>query len=95
VAVVPDGLDVTASQTGDRVYLHVVSTCRTQSVSARLSVNGRAIRSGTVFEIAADPEIEILADNASVLAPVTKSLPEGARWKFPPASVSTVELVLQ
>jgi alpha-N-arabinofuranosidase len=86
---------VTASRTGDQVYLHVVNTRRTRSVSAQLGIAGRAIQSGAVFEICADPELEILPDNADALAPVPKDLPEGARWTFPAASVSAVELMLQ
>jgi hypothetical protein len=48
-----------------------------------------------VFEIAADPELEILPDNADALAPACRELFADARWTFPPASVSAVELVLQ
>ena len=36
----PAELDVTASRTGDRLFLHVVNTCRTRSVAARLAVGG-------------------------------------------------------
>jgi alpha-N-arabinofuranosidase len=94
VTAVPDGLDVTASRTGDTVYLHVVNTLRTRGVTTQLDVAGRAVQSGVVFEIAADPEVEILPDNAGVLAPVCKELPQGAQWTFPAASVSAVELTL-
>jgi hypothetical protein len=34
VTAAPDGLDVTASRAGDRVFLHVVNTRRTQSVQS-------------------------------------------------------------
>ncbi len=91
----PAGLDVTASRTDDTLYLHVVNTRRTRSVPVQLDVEGRVIRSGITFEIAADPELEILPDNGEALAPVRKELPEGARWTFPAASVSAVELTLQ
>jgi hypothetical protein len=92
---VPGGLDVTASRTKDTVYLHVVNTLRTRSVSTQLGVTGRTVQSGTVFEIAAHPEVEIWADNAELLLPVRKDLPEGAQWTFPAASVSAVELALR
>jgi hypothetical protein len=95
VSSVPGGLDVTASRSGDMVYLHVVNTQRTRSVSTQLGVVGRAVQSGAVFEISGDPEVEILADNADLLAPVRQDLPEDARWTFPAASVSAVELTLQ
>ena len=73
----PDGLDVTASRTGDTVYLHVVNTQRTRSVAAQLGVAGRTDPIGNrVRDIAADPEIEVLPDNADVLAPVRTDLPD-------------------
>ena len=34
----PDGLDVTASRTGNRIYLHVVNTRRDRSVASRLQI---------------------------------------------------------
>jgi alpha-N-arabinofuranosidase len=88
----PDGLDVTASRTGDRVFLHVVNTHRARSVAAQLGVDGRAIRSGRVFEIAVDPEFEVMETCAEELSPLCKELPKGGCWTFPPASVSAVEL---
>jgi alpha-L-arabinofuranosidase len=94
VTSTPDGLDVAASRTGDRVYLHVVNTKRTSSVAARLQVRGKRIRSGRVFEIAADPEFEVMEDCADVLSPRQKALPESGCWTFPPASVSAVELTV-
>jgi len=88
----PDGLDVTASRTADQVVLHVVNTHRTRPVRCRLDVIGRPIRSGRVFEIAAPPEMETTHLNPRALEPRTKALPEGARWEFPAASVSAIEL---
>ena len=103
--IAPDGLDVTASRTGDTVYLHVVNTRRTRAVQAQLAVEGHWITSGCVYEIAAEPELEVLPDNADVLTPVRRELAPGAslpgartpdaRWTFPAASVSAVELVVQ
>ncbi|HOS42755.1 MAG TPA: alpha-L-arabinofuranosidase C-terminal domain-containing protein [Armatimonadota bacterium] len=90
----PPDLDITASRTGDRVFLHVVNTRRTASVAAGLRVTGAAIQSGRVWEIAAPPETEIMAHNAELLAPVEKPLPVEGDWVFPPASVSAVELRL-
>jgi alpha-N-arabinofuranosidase len=95
VTAAPQGLDVTASRTGDRVYLHVVNTERTRAVEAQLDVDGRSIADGAVYEIAVEPEFEVLLDNADTLAPVRKDLPQGAQWTFPAASVSAVELALQ
>lgn len=92
VTAVPAGLDLTASRTGDRVFLHVVNTLRRGSVAVHFQVEGMRIESGEVFEIAADPELEVMATNAEALAPVARPLTDDRQWVFPPASVSAVEL---
>jgi alpha-N-arabinofuranosidase len=88
----PDALDVTASRTGECFYLHVVNTQRTRSVDADLRVNGRKIKGGRVFTLAADPEFEVFEHREDVLEPVEKPLPDNGQWTFPAASVSAVEL---
>jgi alpha-N-arabinofuranosidase len=92
VTAAPEGLDVTASRTGERVFVHVVNTRRTSPVAARLQVAGTTIRSGRVFQIAADPEFEVMQGCSDVLSPVEAALPADGQWTFPPASVSAVEL---
>jgi alpha-N-arabinofuranosidase len=89
---VPGGLDVTASRTAGRLFLHVVNTQRTRSVEADLRVEGAAIESGRVFTLSADPELEVFEHRPDVLEPVEAALPADARWTFPAASVTTVEL---
>lgn len=88
----PEGLDVTASRTGDRVYLHVVNTNRTRSIAARMTIDGLSIQSGQVFELAADPEFEVIQTQANEIKPVRKDMPPNGPWTFPAASVSAVEL---
>lgn len=88
----PPDLDVTASRTGNKVFLHVVNTHRTRSISARLTVRGLSIRSGAIFEIAAEPEFEVWAETRDVIAPKRKEFSSHAPWAFPPASVSALEL---
>jgi len=88
----PDGLDITASRTGDRVYLHVVNTNRNRSVSAQLAVAGLAIGSGQIFELAGDPEHEIIKAQTNGVTLTEKTLPRDGRWTFPAASVSAIEL---
>jgi alpha-N-arabinofuranosidase len=94
VETAPADLDVTASRTGPRVYLHVVNTGRSRPIAARLGVEGMSIRSGTVHEIAADPSFEVWEACADTLAPVKKALSPDGWWTFPPASVSAVELLV-
>jgi hypothetical protein len=92
VAKTPDGLDVTASRTGERVYLHVVNTNRDRSVTAKLRIEDTSIRSGQIFELAANPEFEVIETQAHEIKPVQKDLPPDGSWTFPAASVSAVEL---
>jgi alpha-N-arabinofuranosidase len=90
VAAAPEGLDVTASRTGNRLFLHVVNTNRTQPVEAALALAGMKVASATAFEIAADPEFETIEPSDTV-APKRKELPKDGRWTFPAASVTAVE----
>ena len=95
VSSMPGDLDVTSSRSGERIYLHVINTNRDRSVSARLTVDGKKILSGRIFELAADPEFEVIQTQSNEIVPKEKSLPENYRWNFPPASVSAVELDVQ
>jgi hypothetical protein len=95
VLKVPDGLDVTASRTGDRVFLHVVSTQRTRAVEARIGVAQHGIQEGKAFALAADPEVEIMETDPDVVRLSEGALPRDGAWSFPPASVSAVELVIR
>lgn len=95
VTSAPQDLDITASRTRNRIFLHVVNTNRTRSVSARLAIGGMAVKSGRVFEIAASPECEIMETWPDVFATREKDLGKRRRWTFPPASVSAVELTVE
>ena len=98
-------LDVTASRTGNRIYLHIININRDQSIQTSLRVDGMKITSGRIFELAADPEFEVIQTQADEIVPKEKSLPVhplgdrssgvNYQWTFPPASVSAVELDVQ
>jgi hypothetical protein len=92
VAKAPEGLDVTASCSNDRLFLHVINTNRDRSITTRLAVEGMSIRTGRVFQLAADPQFEVIETQAREIVPVQKDLPPDGLWTFPPASVSAVEL---
>lgn len=92
---VPTELDVTASLGGERVFLHVANLRFRDSVEAGFAVQGRRILGGRVIEIAPDnPRQAVWQDEPDVFAPRERALPSGPapRWRFPPASVSVVEL---
>jgi alpha-N-arabinofuranosidase len=95
VTATPADLDVVASRTGDKVFLHVVNTHRTQSASATLGLGDATIRQATAFEIADDPQVELSSLNSSkVMQQAKKTLDPGGKWSFPPASVTAVEVEL-
>ena len=52
-------------------------------------------KSGRVFEIAADPDVEVSYLNSSdVMKTTEKPFAAGGVWEFPAASVSALELAI-
>ncbi len=92
VSAAPADLDVTASRTVDRVFLHVVNTSRERSCEADLTIDGMRVGSGRIFQLAADPEFEVIESQHRDIAVEEFALPATGRWSFPAASVSAVEL---
>jgi alpha-L-arabinofuranosidase len=87
-----DGLDVVASRRGGTAFLHVANTRRTRTVRAAIQIADRVVRRCRVFEIAADPAVEVSYLNAAdVMNTVEKPL-AGDTWEFPAASVSVLEV---
>ena len=96
VGNVPDGLDVVASRTGGKLFLHVVNTRRDASVAADLRVPGAKIKAATVFEIADEPMVEVSNLNSGTVMQIKKRELSGEdAWKFPAASVSAIEVELE
>ena len=91
----PDGLDVTASRTGDRVFLHVVNTHRTRSVQSSFQVRGRKITGGRAYWFDIDPEFEVFEYHPECTFPKERTLDPSVAWTFPAASVSAVELTME
>jgi hypothetical protein len=90
---VPDGLDVAASRRDSTIILHVINTKRLRSITVDLGVEGHKIQSGKVYEMATDPEFEVISAMPDPLVPKVKRLND-SNWTFPAASVSAVELVV-
>jgi hypothetical protein len=90
----PYGLDVTASRTGNRLFLHVVNTNRTRAVTTRIGVSRLLLRGGKVYSLVADPEVEIIEIEPEVVRLTEGVVPEDGTWTFPAASVTAVELEL-
>ena len=92
----PDGLDLVASRRGDTVYLHVANIRRTRAVTTTIQIAGHVIRGGRVFEISADPAVEVsYLNDADVMKTVEKPFAVDGVWEFPAASVSALELQIE
>jgi alpha-L-arabinofuranosidase len=92
VSEAPADLDITASRTGQRVFLHVANINRTRPVEARFNIRGHKVISGRAFQIALDPAYEVFEHKPEVTRPKEWQLPASGGWTFPAASVSAVEL---
>jgi alpha-L-arabinofuranosidase len=91
----PSGLDIAASRSGNKVFLHVANVEYKRPVEAEFGVAGMRIVGGRVYEIA-PPELRMYVnqDQADVFRPREQVLRDGS-WRFPPGSVSAVELEIQ
>jgi hypothetical protein len=88
-------LDVTASRTGGRFFLHAVNINRTRAVRTRLQVRGMNLAGGRAYQIADDPAREIDETCPDLFAPVEKAVPATGEWTFPAASVTAMELTVR
>lgn len=95
VTATPDGLDVAASRTGDRVLLHVVNAHRAQSVKSAFQIQGMRIARGRVYWFDLDPEFEVFEYRPEHTFPKEGRLDPNAAWTFPAASVSAVDLTME
>lgn len=92
---VPAGLDIAASRTGDKLFLHVGNTEFSKSVQATFAVTGMAIDSVRILEISPqNPRQEASEREPDALKPKEHLLPKAEvfKWSFPARSVSVVEL---
>ena len=94
----PSDLDIAASRTGDRYFLHVANLSYRHAVEAALAVDGVTLRAGKAFFIAPDNLREYVdQDRAGVFAPKEQAITPGPglTWRFPPGSVTAVEIEAQ
>ncbi|MGJ5815429.1 alpha-L-arabinofuranosidase [Paludibaculum fermentans] len=97
VSSAPSGLDIAASRTGSRVYLHVANLNYRGSVEVSFAVKGSLIQGGRVIAIAPEDLRQYVGlDQPDAFKPVETKLPAGSapKWTFPAGSVSVVELEL-
>ncbi len=90
----PADLDVTASRTGNTVFLHVVNTNRAKAISSSFNVANTNITTGRAFELAADPQFEIMFAANDPLKPKERNVDVHVPFVFAAASVTAVELTI-
>ncbi len=90
----PPGLDIAASRSAGKVYLHVANLEYRTAIQATLAVDGTEITGGRVFEIApGDLRTAVDQDQPDIFQPREAAFPPGEPgWRFPAGSVSAVEL---
>lgn len=86
------GLDITASRTQNRIYLHVVNIDMNTAVKTTLKIKGKKILKATAYEIAADPQLEITEMIPDAFKPHARAMLKNGEWTFPAASVTAVEI---
>jgi len=92
----PSELDIAASRSEDRIFLHVANMNYRGDTKVSFAVEGMPIKHGKVFEIAPeDPREYVSEDAPDVFAPKERVLAGPVfTWCFPARSVSAVELEL-
>jgi hypothetical protein len=95
VKTAPSSLDVAASRTNGKVYLHVANLEYKQTVEASFGVSGMTVSGGRVYEIAPEDLRQYVSqDQPDVFKPKESVLAAGPapKWRFAAGSVSVVEL---
>ncbi len=91
----PGNLDIAASRTGDKIFLHVANMNYSGATEATFVADGLVVNGGRVLEISPEnPRQEISPINPDVFKPREYGLQKGdaVKWRFPARSVSVVEL---
>lgn len=94
VTGMPADLDVTASRTGNIIFLHVVNTNCTKAVETLFHIPNLNITSGKAFGLATDPSFEIMSATNDPLKPKERKIDLNAPFTFAAASVTAVELTV-
>jgi alpha-L-arabinofuranosidase len=97
VTSAPPELDIAASRTGDRLFLHVANMEYLRSVEVEIQVEGMAVTSGRVLEIAPeDARTAATTVTPEAFLPREHALSvDDSRWRVPARSVSVAVLELR
>ena len=91
----PPSLDIAASRTDDKFFLHVANTEFSRSIEASFAVQDFTATGGRVLAIAPESlRQNVNENNPRAVMPREHALPPADvfRWRFPAGSVSVVEL---
>jgi hypothetical protein len=94
----PSTLDVAASRSGDKLFLHVANMNYSGATDATFAAAGLKITGGRIWQIAPEnPRQEISPLNPDVFTPREQAIPPGdlLKWRFPARSVSAVEVNIE
>ena len=83
-------VDAAASCTGNKLFCHLVNKERRTPHKIEFSVNGKVVKKFKVWEISADPELEMMELCTHALDPVERTVTDG-EYTLPGASVAVVE----
>jgi hypothetical protein len=95
VGAAPPGLDIAASRSGGKIYLHVANLQFRGSVPASFVVAGMKVTGGIAWAISPGNLRQFVSlDQPDVFAPVESVIPgqPAPTWSFPPGSVTAIEL---
>jgi hypothetical protein len=97
VSSAPAGLDIAASRTGNRVWLHVANLRYSGAIEAGFAVDGMRVSGGRVFAIAPENlRMYVNQDQPDMFLPKEAALAQGGgKWRFPAGSVSAIELICE
>lgn len=87
-------LDITASRTGDKFFLHIANPDMHTAQTLKLAVEGKTIQSAVMHYIDADPAEEIGLINPHCFDPKQKQL-DGDTVIIPAAAVATIEITAE
>ena len=90
----PGELDVTASRTDNKIFLHVVNTNRIKAINSFFKIDNSAFSSGKALELSTDPSFEIMSASNDPLQPKETTIIPGTPFTFSPASVTAIELTI-
>jgi alpha-L-arabinofuranosidase len=96
VRTAPAGLDIAASRSGNKLYLHVANLEYRRAIEAPVTVPAFRVAAARIFQIAPDDlRRDVNRDQPNIFDPRESALPADGRWRFPAGSVSALELDLQ